>query len=690
MTNYYRKLDKFLAPQEENRFLSGKQTGSEGGQHLHKPITPISKLGTTFTDNARGNIVNSMLASIRQGTGKLQLAVDTALESQVGRPFTSWGKSTREAVKEVIKTSGVDFVGLELPTKSQTNMSGWDMQRSFSEQKRQTHIKNVKEAIDFVAEIGTGGGVQVWSQEYFRNIQDGKFQNKGGPQFQEFEGFDENKDAVKTLVDTRNGQLIMFQTGSLGGQNSPNISVPVWRTAHANGVGPNGVAYEQGDYLDDEGNKIVPNGDRKKFIMNRVPEWDKEKGQFKTQALNWSQFKDYANERNKHEGMDLSAEEWWYRTQLENQYAQIRSQAMQTSSQVNRMVDELGRLKKSRDFYAKLEDGKSEEELMQSNLLVQANQPLTPGGAQLPPEYKKRTEVLKESIDELQYRLRAIQDQASQYDAQAENIWDGMTSIKQVDEFAQEKTSDSYAEAAIYAYEQTKRHDVKRNIHVGPELGWPTNYGGHADEFIEIVNNSRKTMVDKMRKDSRYAQYSTKELQGIAKQSISGTVDTSHLSMWYNHFPKKDKHETEESRLKRFNKWYTEQIEKIGKAGVAGEVQVVDSYTGDHAHMAVGEGVFPTVEAAKILQKYNPDIEIVSEGHESEQSAPGTIQYSLWNAFGANMGSQAHFAVSGGNAFGNIYRGQGGAAGYRAPPNYIVGAYVPSNEWQLWSGVNLE
>jgi cell division protein FtsW (lipid II flippase) len=63
------------------------------------------------------------------------------------------------------------------------------------------------------------------------------------------------------------------------------------------------------------------------------------------------------------------------------------------------------------------------------------------------------------------------------------------------------------------------------------------------------------------------------------------------------------------------------------------------------------------------------------------------------NEFGASIGDTGYnFGAGGskGNSFGNIYSGTGGAAGYRAPPNYIVGGYAPSNEWKLWSEVPLE
>ena len=194
-----------------------------------------------------------------------------------------------------------------------------------------------------------------------------------------------------------------------------------------------------------------------------------------------------------------------------------------------------------------------------------------------------------------------------------------------------------------------------------------------------------------MKHDHRLrSKYTDSQMQDLAKKHIQGVFDTSHLSMWYNHFPKQG-NESEEQRLNRFNKWYMDQMDKLASAGVVGSVQIVDSATGDHQHLPIGEGIFPTVDAVKRLKEKGFDGNIISEGHMYEDTEPGSTQFSLWNEFGASIGSHGgHFSTAkGGNPFGNVYSGSG-AAGYRAPPNYIIGAYNPSNDWQLWSGTPLE
>ncbi len=678
MTNYFEQLDKFLAPGEQNRFLSGSDNGNAASG---KELLSIKKLGSTFAEKGRGNetVLQSLTSAIRQGRGQLQLAMQHNYQNPMGGGIASIGKSQRQAIKEMIKVSGIDWEGLEMPTNSFTNVSGLDMQRGgFDEQKRAEDLRHIKDAIQFTAEIGAGGNVDVWSQEFMRDISSASFQNTDNAHFENFKGFDEDKHAKRFLVDDRTGRLSQVSAQDLGGQGNPEISVPVWKRD------------EQGNYLDAEGNPLQANSDNKDFIMNRVPEWDENEQKFKSKQMKWSEFQEYAQQRNKEEGIDRSPEEWWQRMQLENAYAQSRAQAIYHTQRYDKEKDELQKLIVEKEVMERMEQGKDRNQLIKEGLLIPTRGGVTEGSGLLPPEYKRKTEVLQESIDALKRNMQHTFETSGQADARAEAVWQNIQHVKPVEDYAKEKTWDSYAELGIYALEQTEQHKPSKPIAVGPELGWPQAYGGHTDEFIEIVKGARQKMIDQMRQDSRFARKDDKELQQLAKKHITGVLDTSHLSMWYNHFPEK-KGETEQGRLKRFNNWYLEQMDKLAEAEVVGSVQIVDSASGAHRHLPVGEGIFPTVDAVKRLREKGWDGAILSEGHEDEMYEAGSTQYSLWNAFGASIGTGYHFgAPRGGNSFSNIYSGLGGSAGYRAPPNYIVGAYAPSNEWKIWSEVPLE
>jgi len=707
--DYFRGLDKYMAPREENRFLSGKTVGEDGAPDLSKPITSIKNLGTTFVGNRTNfgsDILGGLTSSIRKGSSSLQLAGIT------GHDLGFTGSSRRQAIKEALKASEVSWDGLEFATTQDggvTGLSGFDLKSGqFNDQRREMDKRNVREAIRFAAEIGAGGGVDLWSREFTRSIS-GNFEG-----FQDFEGADLNKDVIYSLVDERSGRMVhQFQTGQLGGQGMSKISVPEWRRAKENGVDSNGVSYSKGDFLDALGNKLNADINDPNFIMNRTPEWDEEKKEFKSTQMDWNEFKTYADSLNKDFNINLSPEEWVGRIQMEQQYAQLRASAVYQEQHYERSLEELNEvmklaknksqfeselnnslesskkiISKLNEFNEKISSGKqlTEQEQQEAMFLEQQQK-------QNQDRISEYRQVLKsiERIPSMQLGIQHTQETSGRADAQAKLAWENVNHIKKMEDYGKQKSFESYAELGIEAMKQTNSHDVAAPIYVGPELGWPEGYGGHTDEFIEIIKNSREEMVNQMKHDSHLRnKYTDSQMKELAEKHIQGVMDTSHLSMWYNHFPKQGD-ESEEQRLKRFNDWYLKQMDKLAEANVLGSVQIVDAATGDHMHLPVGEGIFPTVEGVKRLQKGGFKGNIISEGHFHEDIDPGSTQFSLWDSFGGSIGSYGgHFSTSrAGNSFGNVYSGNG-AAGYRAPPNYIIGAYNPSNDWQLWSGTPLE
>jgi len=717
MSNYFEEMDKFLAPNEQNKSINPNAED----KLLSKPIIPISRLGATFGELQPGGgqqaILRNMIASIRKGSGTLQLALMTSHVGGMMTGISSVTKEQRQAIKEVIQVSGLKWQGLELSPHHMQNVTGFDHEQGgFSERKRQEHLKAIKEAIDFNTEIGAGGGVDIFSQEYQRDITTADFNQKDKTKFIDFTGYDENKDGHKYLVDKRTGKIMPISTGSLGGSQG-SFSVPIWEKAKENTVGPNGVPIQKGDYIDSQGNKLDPK-DTESFIRNRVPLWNEEKGTIETKKVDWPEFKKFADQRNKESGLNLTPEEWAVRMQLENQYAQHKAQIGYHTSGYEQELRQLRNIDKI--FQRKLEEEKLEKrnETMQNLEYLQKSKEQELSKAkdeseknkieeqfkqaqnQIQENFKKEVEFLPQRLEEekkyiiinLKRKINHAQDSASQSEAQAQNIWDTMQNIERVEKFGKEKVSKSYAELGIYAMEQTEKKKPLTPIHVGPELGFPTAYGGHPKEFIELIQNARKEMVQQMKNDPRYrSKFTDKQMEEKAKEHIAGEFDTAHLNMWYNHFPKENPNESEENKLKRFNKWYLQQVEDMAKAQVIGGVQVVDTLTGDHRHLPAGQGVFPIAEAIKVLEKNGYKGQYASEGHEEEINDPGSTQYSLWNLTGASIGNSYHFGNGGGgNAFNNIYGGINGAAGYRMPPGYVFGAYSPSEQFKLWSEVPLE
>jgi len=192
------------------------------------------------------------------------------------------------------------------------------------------------------------------------------------------------------------------------------------------------------------------------------------------------------------------------------------------------------------------------------------------------------------------------------------------------------KTFDSYAELGIAAMIETKSNPhATRDLYVGPELGWPGQYGGHPEEFIELIQESRKEMAKKLVVDYNLSESAAKEK---AKHHIKGLFDTSHMGMWLRNF-KRDKGESDINHTKRFNRWYLEMVDKLIQSDTVGSIQAVDSASGAHGHLPPGQGIFPIVESVERFKKNGFKGFIVSEGHEEEMFGHGRIMLETWNAF---------------------------------------------------------
>ncbi|MBI4918500.1 hypothetical protein HY837_01110 [archaeon] len=252
-----------------------------------------------------------------------------------------------------------------------------------------------------------------------------------------------------------------------------------------------------------------------------------------------------------------------------------------------------------------------------------------------------------------------------------------ISNLKPLTTFAKEKAVESYAEAGMMAMEETHNtKNLKRPISVGPELGWPHSYGGHPDEFIELIRDARTKMAERLKDKG----YSSKQAEEQAKLHIKGTFDTAHMGMWLEKFKPELPWDT---RVKEFNKWFMEHAEKLAKADVVGGIQVVDSHSAAHGHLPPGQGIFPVVDATKLFKKHGFTGYIVSEGHEEEKIGEGRIMLKTWEAFDAPIGSGYNIGV-GSQPFRDIHQGY---FGRQYAPRQMFGSYTPPNaEYKPWAG----
>jgi len=667
-TAYYSSLDRGYNPPVEV-YEPGKTV-------IEQPIIPLKELGQTVPESdprTGAHILQTINAAIRAGAGSIQIAMTTPSNQPIGGRPKAYGKEVRQAIREVTQATGVVIEGVEMPTSSMSNLSGYDPQRGvISDQKRQQDIDEVRDAIKFVADIAGGGEVDIWSQEFPRTIFDASWNpkdKKGEPMF--YLHKEEHDKAVKTLVDKQTGRIIeeirLNQT----------IDYPEWEKN------------DKKEYVDYQG-KVVP---REK----RVPKFDRENNQFILKPMGYYDFKDEAREQNEvlakklgksveqlSEDEKISLEEAFIRANIETRQQIARGWAEYHKGD---MANDMAKLEKYQERYKTLKElrekdlSEEQREIMRSKLAKEDQETLRLLGEKPPYE----DEMVKQKIDQIQQRINYAKDMVVGQMREVQELERRKENIMTPEKFAKPRTFESYAELGIFAMNETESNPkVTKPLYVGPELGWPYGFGGHPDEFLEIVQKSREKMADRLIQDYNMSEDAAKKK---AETHIKGLFDTSHLGMWLAHYRRKDG-ESEDERLKSFNKWFLEQSERLAKSGTVGAIQAVDSASAAHGHLPPGQGIFPVVEAVKKFKEHGFKGAIVSEGHEEERFGANRILYETWKAFGSPI-------YSGYEATGLPFRFPDINEQYHKfiqPSAYFIRSdYAPDQrEWTLWSQAPLE
>ena len=130
---------------------------------------------------------------------------------------------------------------------------------------------------------------------------------------------------------------------------------------------------------------------------------------------------------------------------------------------------------------------------------------------------KNPSAAMNELIIEANQALHSYQESAMSHKQQLDELKETMTHIMSPESFAKKKSFDSYALMGIEAMDVTKERklDNPKNgkpIYVGPEIGWASeSYGGHPDEFIQLIEESRKEMAKKLVEERRMTPEAAKQ-----------------------------------------------------------------------------------------------------------------------------------------------------------------------------------
>ena len=672
--------------------------------NIEEPIFPIKQVGQTVTEGGRfGNLIQTATAAIRAGAGTIELQTQMGGAAEpVGAE--SYGKDAREAIREMAKANEVVFTSVHTPT-AVGNMSGFNPQQgNFNDEHRKIELEEVKKAIKFAADATQGGAVVVHTGEFHRPMFDAKW-NTEGKWKGAFVGYDEEPErTVMHLVDDRNGRVISEV------RRNQEVFRPVWNRYKGKEtyIDENGKAINPGDYIDYEGNKV-------ENFEDRVPEYDFDKGIFKTEKKIWADFVAEAAERNnqfeKNQGRPpsgddiITPEEAFLQAQLESNIGVAKGWAVSYGMRVKNELEELKRIKEKLKYYEKVEKRCNEEELRL--LKKEAGTMLTGVGLGVP-EKKLPSEMLKDLLWKVRRGIESERDMATSQMQQAQEQELMKDHAVSISKYAKKKTMQSYADAGMYAMRQSQNNPhVNKDVFVAPENIFPEmGYGSHPEELMDLVKTARKAMVERLTQqyiddptgkldekgepflvpNPDYTGMDTGKAEEIAKKHLKATLDTQHLGMWWKHFTPKAG-ETEERRKKRFNSWYMDHIEKLAKEDIIGNIHLVDCMGGAHQHLPVGQGDLPLVEALKLLKKKGYKGFINSEAHGEERFGQGRILIETWKALGSPITSGYFGGAGAPMAWTEVHQSYFGRT---YPPKFVFGAYSPSNDWTLWSQVPME
>ena len=670
---YYQAMDRnYYGPAGASHDIG--DVGGPINLDAPKPVYEIkpteSKLGPQeigTTTHPMQNTLQSLTAKIRSGAGKIEFSFigQGKTSSQQPGPET-FGSKERRDMKELVEFNKIrTSTHASVHTESLGGLTGGEGGggSGFRRQAQQKILKEIEKAIHFAGEATRGGAVVFHTSEFPRQMVDIK-EGSHEAKFKAYEG--EEKEGVVYFVDERTGDLVQSV------RKDQKYYEPVFETVEKDG---------QTFYKDLSGN-LIPEDAPPDILFDRIPKWNKDKTNFEVKERDWKYFEKKAEQRNdlkrKKLGRELNKDEtitpgqMALMTQLENQILELKGSSLYHAQRYNEYLFQKKKIEEALDFYNKLEKTMPEKEkwkIMIDRLPNLHSRQFTLSDKESP------SDLLKRELDEVNNSMRHTHESSASADARAEEQQKRLDHIKPIERFAPHRTHDTLARAGMTAFEYTKKNQdrLSEPIFIAPENFMPNQYGSHPDEIREVVLGGRAEMAKKLVRNG----YSKKEAADLAKKHIQATLDIGHMNLWRQHFERKEGESIEEKDA-RFNKWIIEETEKLAKEGIVGHVHLTDNFGYDDEHITPGEGNVPMKEFIDKMQKAGMDDFIAEAGsfngetvmHDTWALVNGPV-YSFARGPGFKQFHEAHF-------------------GYAGPPNYIVGAYSPSNEWKLWSEVPLE
>ncbi len=686
-------------------------------------VIPIKDIGFSVPFGIAARNVSGVAAKIRTGARLIDLQFSGANRSNPNAQTPElYGKDSRQALREMAQASGVEFT--THATFGVMGLAGMGEGGNFSKANKKFSVDEIKKAIEFAADVAQGGHITIHTGEFNRPISEEKWawvadeSQPGGKRYLFKNYKEEAEEAIYRIVDDRTGQIATQV------RKNQRVARPMWLTA------------KEKDYKykirDDDGNVtehtadpdeivyIDYDGFKIKELVERVPQFDSDKGRFKVEYSDWAKFEKEAKERTndarafweknkdlpddkKEEAykkspyfrfkdapdkdkIEVKPEEAYIIATLETNAANSRGWAVYYGINFDKSIEQREKLLKAREVYAKIEEGVPDDEKWK---LLQE----VPGEFRglVPPEYKTPTIIIDEQIKQLDRNITYSKESALSQQQQSEDTYETMRHVIAQEEYALKESFDSYAQAGMYAMDKSlkleKDGKLKKDLFVAMEQIFPESYGGHPEELMRLVEGGRSKMAEQLRERG----YNEEEALERAERHIKGHLDTGHINMWRKYWVHDSKISPTENEDK-FQDWVRGQVEKLAEKHMIGSVHLTDNFGYADEHLSPGQGNTPIKDIVRILKKHDYNGPLIVE--------PGGDAITDLSDFHGLMRTWRYFGmpVYGSGGTGAAPPGPGrkwsevqySYFGNMQPPYFTFGRYSPSEDWTLWSGVPME
>jgi hypothetical protein len=697
--NYYQPMDRdygqVVRERQERKFDESASEVSVG----------IGELGTSIALGPVKNLAG-VNATMRSGAKTVELNFSGAGKGNAQNQTPGmYGEKQRQALREMQKANDYEFT--VHATYGIMGLAGQDQQGNFSRSNQKMALDEIKRAIEFAADTTKKGSIVVHAGEFSRPFEETDWEGDDQDKFimhqGERSGKPEDKDAAFYVVDNRSGRVIQQA------RMNQKVSQPVWNMVEkgqeyyedVNGQLIKKVnSTEDPVYVDYDGIKI----DR----SERVPVYDSQSNQFKIKKLTWDELKKEAvnltkeaqaayDRFKKNEPLKPSDEKWerFMRDDVKREDVKIRpeeasiitileTQASQAKGWAYYYSRDFDDQQKLLENIRKLREGiqnKNEDEIQKVMSELQKK-------TRLDEEDLRNPEKLIELKENIKRNMKQAQEGSASQFAQAQEQMETIKHIQSAHSYALERSFDAYADAGITAYYKTQERNKKgfkgEPLFIAMENIFPESYGAHPDELKKLVLKSQEAMANKLKAQG----VEEKKAKELAETHIGATFDTGHFNIWRKYW-KGDSNKSIAENDKDFQKWAINKVEDLAKSGVVKHLHIVDNYGYQDDHLAPGQGNTPIKEMVKKFKDNGFKGKIIVEpGADFTTDRSGfKAMTKTWEYFGNTLTSGGMGSYGGRNTWSNV---QYGGMSQIQPPYFTVGAYSPSEDWKLWSGVPLE